>query len=1084
MSIITITCPHCGYAKDTPKARVPLHDVQVTCPRCKQGFSFSLSTLTMPESPPQPTSSVQITPPAQQITEPVRNPSITELPMEQGGENAKKLLLLFVLLMAVLVGVRLWADSKKRNVPFPNFIATSAQEVAINWGQDIYFLDHAGKVLRTQNLPAEITPTQLKYVGNELWIADYAGKTIKRLRDGKLETVVDGSGRFRGTFKFAADLQTGKIFVTDASNHKVHTFAADGRYLDSFGFEGKFPGALMFPNTVVFDAKGRLLIVNTNAQRLDIFERDGEYIEPFARVKPQDAYRYPTLLAQVGERVAFLLTVDLREAKAIMYGSDGQFAGELKPPNPLHEAGDIAAVAERVLLTDNKEKRIYSFSADTLAYLGPFSGALDALGDKAHKQETLYANVANGALGLLVAAFVPVLVLYIRIRRSALKAVTATDHSGLVPAESLLTVELDRGKQLKGAMLLVLSLSVMSAMLAGGIPSLPVRLLLLLACCPLACFGWLLLALQSGYADPARTETLVRLVKACYGKIANLLQPDEVVELCTAARLNPFNNRIALLLGTNKRLLIIDLSVRAGGIRQVGYGALAGLELGPAVTSSRLAGRLLNKHLFSMTLKPVAPADTTTLQLSGANRGWLECLRTYLERKRYDGERLELAVLCDTCYRPIKGSGCPVCSATRKEDWKPLILSLLYPGLGQFYNRELIRGTFASVLFSAGIIALTVPVIKMANRSAEFTSVHVNFVVQNIVGLMFLYAVCCLDADQLGRKGRKLFSAATGDVLRDWLHKRMAIMQPVRRKLLIDLVPGAAHLLAGTYQRAVLFLVPTGYLCWMVCWSLLVIVSGHEVSADFYFFSYGSALAAMLWICMSIDGIRRLQREDALRITESGALSLFGVSFFTFVIAMLAQFIQEKALRASPVLRKAKRLFFSHFHELFFGHSGYAGFDAIMFFGWGGAVMALFAAIAWQLGKDRNGIVKAAFTGLCGGMIGWIVCASTLGGVLGSLILMPVAFGLLIGLLVFLYFRSEGVSALVVPAIMAGAVIGNAMTIYSFGVIFSANKLLTGTNASAIFSVALPACFMQLAYQVLKSSLPEMSEQYAVSKEV
>lgn len=1084
MTTITITCPHCGYAKDTPKARVPMHDVQVTCPRCKLGFPLNLGKTTIPESPPQPALSAKITPPASPTPEPVRNPSVTELSMDQGGEAAKKLLLLFVLLIVVLVGVRLWADSKKRNVPFPNFIATSAQEVAINWGQDIYFLDHVGKVLRTQNLPAEIIPTQLKYVGNELWIADYAGKTIKRLRDGKLETVVDGSGRFRGTFKFAADLQTGKIFVTDASNHKVHTFAADGRYLDSFGFEGKSLGALMFPNTVVFDAKGRLLIVNTNAQRLDIFERDGEYIEPFARVKPQDAYRYPTLLAQVGERVAFLLTVDLREAKAIMYGSDGQFAGELKPPNPLHEAGDIAEVAGRVLLTDNKGKRIYSFSADTLAYLGPFSGALDALGDKAHKQETLYANVANGALGLLVAAFLPVFVLYIRIRRSALKAVTATDHSVLVPAESLLTVELDRGKLLKGAMLLVLSLFVMSVMLAGGIASLPVRLMLLLACCPLACFGWLLLALQSGYADPSRSETLVRLVKACYGKIAVLLQPDEVVELCTAARLNPFNNRIALVLGTNKRLLIFDLSVRLRGIRQVGYGALAGLELGPAVTSSRLVGRLLNNHLFSMTLKPVAQADTITLQLSGTNKDWLERLRSYLERKRHGGERLELAVLCDTCYRPIKESGCPVCSATRKEDWKPLILSLIYPGLGQFYNREFIRGTFASALFSAGIIALTIPVIKMVNRSAEFTSVHVNFVVQNIAGLLFLYAVCCLDADQLGRKGRKLFSAATGDALRDWLHKRMATMQPVRRKLLIDLVPGAAHLLAGTYQRAALFLVPTGYLCWMACWSLLVIVSGHEVSADFYFFSYGSALAAMLWICMSIDGIRRLQRVDALRITGSGALSLFGAPFFTFVIAMFAQLIQEKVLYGNPVLRKSIKSSFRHLHALLFGQSGYAGFDAIMFLGWGGAVMALFAAIAWQLGKDRSGIINAALAGLCGGMIGWTLCASVLGGVLGSLIVIPVAFGLLVGLLVFLYFRSEGVSALVVPAIMVGAVIGNAVTIYGIGVIFSVNKLLTGTNASVIFSVALPACFMQLAYQVLKSSQPTMAEQSIVSKDV
>lgn len=41
MPTITITCPHCGFAKETDSARVPLRDLQVTCPRCKQGFPFS-----------------------------------------------------------------------------------------------------------------------------------------------------------------------------------------------------------------------------------------------------------------------------------------------------------------------------------------------------------------------------------------------------------------------------------------------------------------------------------------------------------------------------------------------------------------------------------------------------------------------------------------------------------------------------------------------------------------------------------------------------------------------------------------------------------------------------------------------------------------------------------------------------------------------------------------------------------------------------------------------------------------------------------------------------------------------------------
>jgi hypothetical protein len=50
MYTITISCPHCGFTKDTPKARVPLRDVQVTCPQCKQGFPLSHGKQTSSET--------------------------------------------------------------------------------------------------------------------------------------------------------------------------------------------------------------------------------------------------------------------------------------------------------------------------------------------------------------------------------------------------------------------------------------------------------------------------------------------------------------------------------------------------------------------------------------------------------------------------------------------------------------------------------------------------------------------------------------------------------------------------------------------------------------------------------------------------------------------------------------------------------------------------------------------------------------------------------------------------------------------------------------------------------------------------
>lgn len=37
---MTITCPHCAFAKEVDPASLPDKPLKVTCPRCKEGFSF------------------------------------------------------------------------------------------------------------------------------------------------------------------------------------------------------------------------------------------------------------------------------------------------------------------------------------------------------------------------------------------------------------------------------------------------------------------------------------------------------------------------------------------------------------------------------------------------------------------------------------------------------------------------------------------------------------------------------------------------------------------------------------------------------------------------------------------------------------------------------------------------------------------------------------------------------------------------------------------------------------------------------------------------------------------------------------
>ena len=42
METVTITCPNCGYRKDTPRSAIPARAVTATCPRCRRIFSLPL----------------------------------------------------------------------------------------------------------------------------------------------------------------------------------------------------------------------------------------------------------------------------------------------------------------------------------------------------------------------------------------------------------------------------------------------------------------------------------------------------------------------------------------------------------------------------------------------------------------------------------------------------------------------------------------------------------------------------------------------------------------------------------------------------------------------------------------------------------------------------------------------------------------------------------------------------------------------------------------------------------------------------------------------------------------------------------
>jgi len=71
----------------------------------------------------------------------------------------------------------------------------------------------------------------------------------------------------------------GEVFIADGyANARVHKFAADGKFIKSWGGPGSGPGEFNLPHGAWIDSKGRLLIADRENDRIQAFSQDGDYI--------------------------------------------------------------------------------------------------------------------------------------------------------------------------------------------------------------------------------------------------------------------------------------------------------------------------------------------------------------------------------------------------------------------------------------------------------------------------------------------------------------------------------------------------------------------------------------------------------------------------------------------------------------------------------------------------------------------------------------------------------------------------------------------------------------------------------------
>jgi len=77
-----------------------------------------------------------------------------------------------------------------------------------------------------------------------------------------------------------------ELYVSDGyANARVHRFSADGKLIQSWGEPGTGPGEFNLPHDIWVTDDGRVLVADRENDRIQIFSRDGKYIDQWTNVQ-------------------------------------------------------------------------------------------------------------------------------------------------------------------------------------------------------------------------------------------------------------------------------------------------------------------------------------------------------------------------------------------------------------------------------------------------------------------------------------------------------------------------------------------------------------------------------------------------------------------------------------------------------------------------------------------------------------------------------------------------------------------------------------------------------------------------------
>jgi hypothetical protein len=356
-----------------------------------------------------------------------------------------------ILGLMVLVGARFWLEKEATAVPYPYWLAASANGIAILYGDAIYVCNAEGDIINTIAIPDHILPCQLSWHENELLVADWENDKLHLFSEHGMTSIkLKGGPVIHAHLNVIIDENNNAIYVTDSKGHQVHTYDSTGSYRSSFGSYGRSNGALASPKDIrflndtlyvgnviwsgedSFSTEGNfidsiveylndpLYVENMIWSGVDAFSTEGNFIDSVVEPKGNSRYNQITDF-DLNTKYVVTIECDLFYAHCLIasYGWDGELLSTIPQTVSPTSVGDIAIRSETVYVSDTLNRKITKYYAATLDDMGPLSSELNALGENYTKRYLALKRYSWFTVIALILGLIPLAWFYWQYKKSA-----------------------------------------------------------------------------------------------------------------------------------------------------------------------------------------------------------------------------------------------------------------------------------------------------------------------------------------------------------------------------------------------------------------------------------------------------------------------------------------------------------------------------------------------------------------------------------------------------------------------------------------------------------------------------------------